>query len=57
MHVYICPYCKPDPKAHLEPTEEIHTNKRRVWKCNKCDSDFVGVPTLLREQKRKIKDG
>jgi len=57
MHVYICPYCKPSPEASLEPTEKIHTNKRKVWKCKKCNNDFVGVPTFLKEQKRKIKDG
>ena len=57
MHYYICPYCPPTPDTRLEPTEEIHTNNRRVWKCKKCGDEFVGIPTFLKEQKRKIKDG
>jgi|LULG01.1.fsa_nt_gb hypothetical protein len=58
MHVYICPYCKPNPEAVLKKTGEKHKkNHKKIIKCNKCQETFVASVGFLREQKRKIKDG
>ena len=71
MHIYICPYCLPCPKACLtegtmeeikckydkeEACEEKHKCKE-VMRCKKCGETFNSTKVFLREQKRKLKDG
>jgi len=71
MHIYICPYCDPCPKARLikiksehldckydkeETCKEIHKCKD-IMKCNKCKSEFKIDKAFRKAQKRKLKDG
>ena len=71
MHVYICPYCDPNPESNLarvkDPTVHCKHKKKKceendykckeVMKCNKCESTYVLTADFLKKQKRKIKDG
>lgn len=71
MYYYICPYCDPSPKSHLEENKakdiKCKYNKEKVCaeehqcknilKCKQCKSEFRPNAAFIKNQKRKIKDG
>jgi len=71
MHYYSCPYCLPCPQAFLEEAwlagreckydNEKHCADKhqckKVMQCQKCEESFTITKKLMKDQKRKIKDG
>ncbi len=56
-HYYACPYCAPSADNRLSYSRMHGAEDKPVYKCKKCDQDFLLTKDFQKTQKRKIKDG
>lgn len=56
-YYYACPYCTPSEDNKLAYSRLHGGNGKPMYKCIKCEEEFLLSKDFQKEQKRKDKDG